>query len=344
MFYIHQTTCISPQQSFPVVDLEVLNEAVDNKMKVVESSYEGIPSGLLRRMGKAVRIGVGAGLSIIKQNINGIIIGTANGGMEDCIKFLNQIIDYNEGMLTPGNFVQSTNNAVAGQLGLMGSNTGYNITHVHRALAFENAVLDADMLLKENPSNAYLVGAVDEISNYNYNIEYLEGGYKKEAVSNKALYQTQSEGSIAGEGTAMFLVNNTAENAMAQFKGLHIFHSNDENEVIDRLKTFLLSQLSLGQKVDVLLHGENGDVRFLKYYEAVENTLTNDTLILRFKHMSGEYPTAASFAFWMACNILQHQNIPSHAIKRSLVQKGVQTILIYNNYKGVQHSFMLLSK
>ena len=158
MFYIHQTTCISPQQTFPDAGLDHLNGSVENKLKVVEPSYEGIPPGILRRMGKAVRIGVGAALSIINQKPDGIIIGTANGGMEDCIKFLNQIIDYDEGMLTPGNFVQSTTNAIAGQLGLMSSNKGYNITHVHRALAFENAIIDADMLLKENPGCSYLLG------------------------------------------------------------------------------------------------------------------------------------------------------------------------------------------
>src|SRR5271154_6915768 len=147
MFYIHHINCISPQKTFSDIDIENINAPVENKLLVVEPSYEGIPLGILRRMGKAVRIGVGAALQIVKQNPDGIIIGTANGGMEDCIKFLNQIIDYNEGMLAPGNFVQSTTNAVASQLGLMSANKGYNITHVHRALAFENAMTDTQLML-----------------------------------------------------------------------------------------------------------------------------------------------------------------------------------------------------
>lgn len=343
MFYIHQNTCISPQQTFGTIDLEQLNDVAGHKLKVVEGTYEGIPSGLLRRMGKAVRIGVGAGLPIIKQNISGIIIGTANGGMEDCIKFLNQIIDYKEGMLTPGNFVQSTNNAVAGQLGLMGANTGYNITHVHRALAFENAVIDVDMLLKEKPSDNYLLGAVDEISDYNYNIEFLEGGYKSEAISNKDLYQSDSAGSIAGEGTAMFLVNASKENAVAKFEAIHIFHTQNEATVLEQLKCFLDKHLPSDEQVDLLLSGENGDNRFISFYEAVEAQMQKDTAIARFKHMSGEYPTAASFAFWLACNILQNQKIPAHSIKRNPDQKKIGRILIYNNYKGLQHSFMLLA-
>jgi hypothetical protein len=210
-------------------------------------------------------------------------------------------------------------------------------------LAFENAVIDVDMLLKENPSNSYLLGAVDEISNYNYNIEFLEGGYKSETISNKDLYQSNSAGSIAGEGTAMFLVNTSREKAIAKFDAIHIFHSQNEETVLEQLKYFLDKNLSSGEQVDMLLSGENGDNRLNTYYEAVENQLQEDVVIARFKHMSGEYPTAASFAFWMACNVLQGQRMPAHAIKQNAVQTNIRNILIYNNYKGLQHSFILLS-
>jgi hypothetical protein len=145
LFYIHKASCISAQESFGEVNLNTIHEPVDKKLYAIEPSHEGIPPGVLRRMGKAVRLGVGAAQPIIKAvpQTDGIIIGTANGGMEDCIKFLNQIIQYDEGQLAPGNFVQSTTNAVAAQLGLISKNTGYNITHVHRGLSFENAIMDA---------------------------------------------------------------------------------------------------------------------------------------------------------------------------------------------------------
>ena len=204
MIYIHQTSCISPQQTFAATDMEQVYDVVNNKLQVIEPVYEGIPTGILRRMGKAIRLGVGTALPLLRNTtVNGIIIGTANGGMEDCIKFLNQIIDYDEGMLTPTNFVQSTTNAIAAQIGLLSANTAYNITHVHRGLAFENALLDASMLLRENRDAQYLIGGVDEISTYNYNIEYLAGWYKKEAVSVTNLYTSASNGSLAGEGAEM---------------------------------------------------------------------------------------------------------------------------------------------
>ena len=160
MFYIHHCTCISPQQTFPVADLATLHQPVDQKLSVIEPKYPDIPPGVLRRMSKSVRIGVGISMSLLNQlpAPNGIIIGTANAGFEDCFHFLKQIIDYNEGLLSPGSFVQSTPNALAAQLGMLSRNKGYNITHVHLGLAFENAMTDAGMLMKEHTGNSYLLG------------------------------------------------------------------------------------------------------------------------------------------------------------------------------------------
>src|SRR5947199_9689893 len=120
---------------------------------IKEPEYPGIPPGVKRRMGKSVRMAVGAALPVLEKfpKPDGIIIATANGGMEDCIKFLNQIIEFNEGLLTPGSFVQSTSNAAAAQIALLTKNHHYNITHVHRGLAFESALMDIMMSLKEVP-------------------------------------------------------------------------------------------------------------------------------------------------------------------------------------------------
>lgn len=326
------------------VDIDTLQESADNKLLALEQVYEGIPAAALRRMGKAVKMGIGSGLPIIKNgpSIDGIILGTSNGGMEDCIKFLNQIIDYDEGLLTPGNFVQSTPNAIASQLSIMNKNRSYNITHVHRGLAFENALLDAAMMVKENPGKSYLLGGVDEISAYNFNIDYLDGWYKKEKVSNKDLYKSQTPASIAGEGAAMFLVNDDDTGAVAKLSALKSLHTTDVRLVTGQLKEFISS--NSGKKIDLFLSGENGDNRILKFYEDCETIVENDIPVARFKHMCGEYPTASSFSFWLACYILQQQRVPEHLFKKGKNNAVYNNVLVYNNYKGKQHSFLLISK
>ena len=342
MFYIHQTCCISPQQTFTDPDINMLVESAGNKLTVIEPSCEGIPMKVLRRMNKGVRIGVGAALPLIQglQELSGIIIGTANGGMEESILFLNQIIEYNEGILMPGNFVQSTANAAASQLSLLSHNKGYNMTHVHRGTAFENAVIDAAMMLKENRRHSYLLGAVDEISGYNYKFEQIEGWYKKEVVSNKHLYKSDSPGTIPGEGAVMFLVNNVKHNALAKLAAITTIHSENAMTVKHIMEDFLTNHVLAEGNIDLLLTGEDGDNRFEHFYLQCEALMDSNVTVARFKHMSGTYPTASAFALWLACRALTSQTLPGHMIKKQGSQTGYKNILIYNHDKGKQHSLM----
>jgi len=343
MFYVHQINCISPQQTFNITDIEQLLLPVNKKLNVIEPVYQDIPKNSLRRMGKTVRIGIAAAMEIIKQaeRFDGIVIGTGNGGMEDSIIFLKQVIEYNEGLLTPAHFVQSTSNAVASQLSLASVNRGYNITHVHRGLAFEMAAIDVAMRLLENRQHSYLLGGVDEISGYNYKLDYLDGWYKKEEVDALGLYDTDSPGTIAGEGAVAMLVNNTKNGAIAKVVGLTTLHSTDVYALQQHLQNFLKQHEGL--TIDLLLSGENGDNRSLYFYTGVEGMIQGNIPIARFKHMCGEYPTASSFALWLACKLIEGAALPAHMLKKGQPKTAYNNVLIYNCHKNLQHSFILVS-
>src|SRR4051812_4262541 len=96
-FYIHKTTCISPQQTFgDNIDIETLHPSVENKLYAIEPAYPQFKGNALRRMSKSTRIGAGAALPLLAgaRQPDGIIIGTQVSGMEENGKFLNQIIEY----------------------------------------------------------------------------------------------------------------------------------------------------------------------------------------------------------------------------------------------------------
>lgn len=331
MLYIHQTSCVSPQEG-----LDSPKGPVNNLLKAAEPRYEGIPGNVLRRMSKSVRMGTGAALPLLKYSPDGILIGTGYGGMEDSIRFLNQIIEYDEGILTPGTFVQSTANAIASQLGLIAHNRGYNITYVNRGLAFESALLDAAMLVREHPGKSWLVGGVDEISAHKFRFESAEGWYKKEDLTGKDLYRSDTPGTIAGEGAAVFLVNDRREGALAKISKIVLPGGEDEN----RFRSALAGLLE-GKSPDLLISGENGDSRALNWYRIAESMMGPGTGIARFKHLCGEYPTASAFALWLACNL--PGTLPKHLLKRP-PGRAPHHILIYNNYKFIQHSLLLLER
>jgi 3-oxoacyl-[acyl-carrier-protein] synthase II len=345
MLYIHQAVCISPQQTFGSIDLARPVEPKGNTLKVREPAYEGIPPNLLRRTGKAVRMGVGVSMPILRTTpvpVSGIIIGTANGGTEDSFRFLQQIVDYNEGTLTPGSFVQSTANAVAAQISLLERNRGYNQTHVHRGLAFEHALLDAALLSEEDKEAYYLLAGIDEMSSSVFMLDAMEGWHKKEPLPAGGFYAPDSPGTIAGEGAAGFSVSGQRQNALAGLAGVSTLHSNDPVTVRRRLGEFLQGCLPADTAIDLFLSGENGDCRLQEFYTDCETGLPAGVPIARFKHCCGEYPTASAFAVWLSCRLLSGMALPEHMIKRGK-SAAFRNILIYNHYKGLQHSYMLLS-
>lgn len=344
--YITDFSCISPQstQESPPFSNGVVSYS-GNRYLALEPGYQQfIPAGLLRRMGKAVRMGVGTGLPLIKKypELGGIILSTANGGLEDCLRFLNQIVEYEEGTLTPTNFVQSTPNAVAGNLAMLSGNTGYNITHVNKGLAFESALVDGLLLLGEGRVTSLLVGSIEEISDYNYNIDKLTGLFKDEEVTSENLLTSGSRGTVCGEGAAMFVVEGKpSDRAQAQIKDVDQLSFVSPESMTHRIGLFLARNgLSLSE-VDAILLGRNGDSRSDHWYDALEAMASETTGCYTFKNLVGEYPTASSFATWLAVQLVLDQPVPAAACWRP-TQRRIKNILIYNHYREVQHGFILI--
>jgi hypothetical protein len=141
----------------------------------------------------------------------------------------------------------------------------------------------------------------------------------------------------------MFRVNNSMDSAAARFEAVQFLHTGNPEEMQRFLLEFM-RRYAPDEDIDLLVSGENGDSRLLNWYAACEELLLPEVTIARFKHMSGEYATATAMALWLACRILNDGNIPNHMIKRQTGRKNFKKILIYNTYKGMQHSFMLVSK
>lgn len=345
--FVKDLFAISPQSTHDLqFEKGEWREQHEKYYSALEPNYlEFIPSNLLRRMGKAVRMGIGAGLPLIKRNekTDGIIIGTANGGMEDCIHFLNQIVDYDEGVLTPTNFVQSTPNALAGQLALMSKNTGYNMTHVNGAFAFENSLLDGMLFLEEKKEDSsLLIGAVEEISQYNYNIDHLAGRYKSEITPNTHLITSNTAGSICGEGSTIFIVSNSSENSLGQIVDVAQITTTTFESLETLVDIFLKKNEISIETIDLLILGRNGDNRTDGWYDLFSKKF-NEKPTICYKNMCGEYRTSSAFACYLAIQILSENFVKTeHCIGD--IPNSIEHILIYNHFDGERHSLTLLKK
>ena len=342
--FIKDLTCISPQKTIqeeffgtePII-------YTGSQLKALEPSYSEIPRSQLRRMGKSNRMATGAAMPLLeKWKTDGIIIGTTDGGMEDCHRFLNQIIQYEEGTLTPTNFVQGSPSSPAGGLALMSKNSGYNNTHSNKGLSFENCLMDADLLFIEGRAKRLMVGCVEEISQAQYRSETLAGFSKQEEVSTEKVIGCGKAGAVNGEGAAMFVVETENDGAIAEIVDSDMISYPTFGDLSFKAKLFLQRNGLSASDIDALMLGYSGDSNSDFWYDDFASGLFPDTGILSFKNLFGETPSASAFATWFAAELLNGKPIPEMAIQKAI--KGeLKTILIYNHYQGTQHGFVLVT-
>jgi hypothetical protein len=96
--------------------------------------------------------------------------------------------------------------------------------------------------------------------------------------------------------------------------------------------------------IDLVIMGNNGDPDFDMVYEDLESGLLKTNPTGKFKHLCGEYDTASSFALWIAAGIIRNQQVPVSISQHPLKGKTIKHILIYNHFRNINHSLMLVSK
>ncbi len=97
------------------------------------------------------------------------------------------------------------------------------------------------------------------------------------------------------------------------------------------------------QDIDLIITGKNGDLKNDAVYEALDGSLFADSPKAYYKHLCGEYPTAMSFALWLASNMIKRGEVPAIVADGDIKNASPKKILIYNHYQNSYHSLMLLS-
>lgn len=344
--------CVSPQNTIGDEGfLENITETESRFLQIVKPNYrEFIDPKLLRRMSKIVRMGiVSSTLAMQDANIvmpDAVLSGTGMGCQEDTEKFLNKMIENNESLLTPTSFIQSTHNTIGGSIALGQRNHNYNLTYVHRTFSFESALLDSIMLLNEGQAKNILLGGFDEITEESWLIKTKIDFYKSNAVSNLKVFSDSQTGAQAGEGSSFFVLSNTeAKDAYAKIAGVDMFFKpKDNGEIEERISSFINKNSLSGNDIDLVILGNNGDSDFDKIYNSIESSMFSKNAIAYFKHLCGEYDTASSFAMWVAAKIIKENRIPEVLLRNGSVEGEIQNVLIYNHFRNINHSLILLGK
>jgi len=348
--YINSAACISVQDTLNenfFQNLQPENSA--QILKAIEPVYkEFIPPAMIRRMSKTVKMSSVASHFALKEagieNPDAIIVGTGMGCSQDSEKFLKNVIDNNEEFLTPTYFIQSTHNTVAGQIALGLQCHAYNFTYVNTSSSLEFSFLDAKLQINDDEAENVLVGSTDEQTDRTMELYQLNKTIKKEENLPVDYLNSTTDGVIWGEGASFFVLGkDKTENSYAQLKDIQISSRLDLEETPKFIEDFLVKTQLTANDIDAVILGFSGDAQSDVYYTKTMDLFQNSAL-LYYKHLSGEFNTASGFSTFMACHILKNQEIPEVMRINDLKKEEIKTILLYNHLGGNDHSLVLLGK
>jgi 3-oxoacyl-(acyl-carrier-protein) synthase len=244
--------------------------------------------------------------------------------------------------LNPTPFIQSTHNTIGSQIALLLTCQGYNQTYTQRAFSFENAMLDALLELRERPEQSLMVGGVDEITDTSHAILRRFGIFRSASTQSLSLFDGEADGTINGEGaTYCILSGQQTQSAKVCIDSVATYYQPNILALTNGIGHFLESATLSIDDIDMVLLGKSGDRRQDKSVEFISSKLFNSNSIGRFKHLSGEYPTASGFAVHLAARIIKEKMIPQVVMERDRGREP-NNILIYNTYFGSYHSLILL--
>jgi len=340
--YINGIGSISPAASLEEVSLELPAVQPANRLRAAEPNYaDYIDPKVSRRMSRIVKMGIASAKQALQDAgltaVDGVIAGTGWGCLEDTVSFLQKMVANGEDMLSPTAFIHSTHNTIAAQVAYHLQCRGYNSTYVHRNISFESTLIDATLLLAEQPNATFLVGGIDELTDTSFTLLARLNTFKAPAEDLAGSpYGTGTAGTWAGEGATFFAVGAEA-GASCYATLLEVrtisFGTPAEAAVAARQ---LLARHGLDQ-VDLLLTGDNGDAANDAACQEFATDFGRQSALQRFKHLCGEYPTASAFAVGLAASLLAGHTAPATG------QPKPSTILIYNRFQQAHQSLLLLS-
>jgi 3-oxoacyl-[acyl-carrier-protein] synthase II len=344
--YIKGMSAISPQQSWN--DEALMIQSFDYRgvmLKCVEPDYDQwIDPRQSRRMSRVIKMGITAALMALRDartNVpDAIITGTGYGCLDDTGVFLTKLVENNEQALNPTPFIQSTHNTIGSTIAMLLQCQGYNQTYAHGPFSFENALLDA-LMLDDKEHNDILVGGVDEITEISHKILSRFGIFRRKLASTLNLFRQLKPGTINGEGAAFFVVSNRQENGLASVEAVRMFYKPTHEKLKDGIEVFIRERGLLPGEVDFVLLGNSGNRKTDQPVTEMCKSVFQKSSIGLFKHLCGDYPTASSFALWLATRIIAERHIPEVVVDKQS-SRSVGNVLILNSWFGTHYSLILV--
>jgi len=346
--FINGAGVISPQHTLPGEPfLEPVVESTAEYLKCIEPVYRSYIDPIAsRRMSRLIKMGIASARMAVKDQVpDAIITGTGLGSVEDTEKILAELT-VEEKFLNPTPFIQSTYNTISSQIAISLKCNGYNSTYVHRTNSFESALLDAMLQIRDGSASRVLAGGIDEMTPNHLSITRRIGLWKEGVTNNLALLNDSRPGSLAGEGSAFFLLGNEqSDETLAELLGVTFgYHPRKTFDKAVWVKDFLALQGLAPEDVDLVVAGLNGDPAYDPGFRAWADQVFPGRPVAWYKHLCGEYHTASAFGMYLAAKVLQEQSLPGVLLCSGNPPARLRRILLMNHYRDTDHSLILTGR
>ncbi len=328
---ISASSCINPGVFSQTEDTEA-SAAADFQVQAVDYK-EHIEARQLRRLSKVAKMGIYSAKACLakteKQQAESLIVATNTGGFSALDSFISSMIEKQEQNLSPVYFLQSLLSDVTGQIVLSLGIEGYTTTYTNRGGAFESSLLDAKILLEEQPNQTVLVGGTDELpasySDIIRHSNFLDTGGQEGQASDIPL----------GENAIFFALNTQIEEGDVIISDCQSYLGLAPEQANEKLQAFLST--NAGVIPDLVLSGFYNEEQFSSYFPGLEAKKN----VVLFKQYCGEFPTSTAFGVWLAEQVLKGEISPEAlGLPETLLAKN---ILIINQFRASNFSFTLLS-
>jgi 3-oxoacyl-(acyl-carrier-protein) synthase len=259
---------------------------------------ENLPPRLVRRLKRLPRMTLSLASAAhtdsgFEANPSSVFMGTGWGALSETYDFLTRLADSQEQFPSPTDFVGSVHNGPAGQAAIMFGATGANITASGGDYSFEQALLAADLLMKEGQS--CLVLGADE-------------GHQ---VLSPLLDPSIAPGTSLADGGGALCLSRKREGARCLVR-IPFYQCGATEGGIDSLIEALGGVQILNSKYALLLAGipaavrEEGEGQLARFVEQSGCKAP----VIRYRELTGEFASASAVAAVMAVSFLASREVP----------------------------------
>lgn len=298
-----------------------------------------LPANDARRMGKIMKRALITAIKVINdsgiKNPEAIITGTGKGCLEYTEKFLDDMVENNEQMLSPTFFMQSTHNTIGSTLGIYTKTHSYNVTYSHGGFSFDQALLDAWIQIKTYRINNALIGGYDEMVESYFNL------------LRRAEY-VGLEGMVPCGEVAMSMIVGTKVNdtTLCEISGIKIFNNIHINCLKIEIEQMLSSANMTFEDICAIMTGVNGRQDNDEYYKIVTSHLFGGVPILQYKNIFGENYTSSALGIYASAHCLYRRIIPDFLFfdGNDCKIKEKKCMIFLNHTRNNDCSIILLKK